>query len=62
MKCKCLRDYRDGNVDFKANEIYEFVTIPTSSRFPPVYRIYNGKLGQKAFTYSEFKTYFRRVA
>jgi hypothetical protein len=62
MKCKCLRDYRDGNVDFKANEEYEFIAVPTSGLFPPVYKIHNGRFGQKAFTHSEFKTYFRRVA
>lgn len=62
MKCKCIKDYGEGNVDFKANEVYEYITVPTSSQFPPVYEIYNGKLRQKIFSHAEFKTYFRRAA
>jgi len=62
MKCKCLKEYRDDRVHFKANEIYEYKSVPTSSRFPPVYKIYNGNLGQKVLTYAEFNSFFRRVA
>ena len=62
MKCKCLKDYRDGRIHFKADEIYEYKAVPTSSRYPPVYRIYNGNYGQKVFSYNEFKSFFRRVA
>ena len=61
MKCKCIKDYSDGNIDFKADEVYVYNTVPTSSQFPPVYEIYNGKLRQKIFSNAEFKTYFRRV-
>ena len=62
MKCKCIKDYRDRNVDFKANEVYEYISVPTSSRFPPVYKIHNGKIGQISITHNEFKKHFRRVA
>jgi len=62
MKCKCIKDYRDDNVDFKANEVYDYISVPTSGRFPPVYKIYNGKIGQTSVTHTEFKTHFRRVA
>jgi hypothetical protein len=62
MKCRCFKDYRDGKIHFKANEIYEYNTVPTSSRFPPVYVIYNGNFGRKVLTYAEFKSLFRRVA
>ena len=61
MKCKCIKDYSDRNVDFKANEVYEYITVPTSSQFPPVYEIYDGKLRQKIFSNDEFKIYFRRT-
>ena len=62
MKCKCIKDYRDSSVHFLENEIYEYRSVPTSSRFPPVYRIYNGHLGQKVLSYTEFQSFFRRVA
>ena len=62
MICRCIKDYRDSNVYFKANEKYEFITVPTSSRYPPVYKIYNGKRGHKNFSYIEFNTYFRMTA
>ena len=62
MKCKCVKDYRDGRIHFKENEIYECKSVPTSSLFPPVYKIYNGNFGQKVLTYVEFKSFFRRVA
>jgi hypothetical protein len=55
------RLHSDGNVDFKANEVYEYITVPTSNQFLPVYEIYNGKLRQKIFSNAEFKTYFRRA-
>jgi hypothetical protein len=59
MKCRCIKEYRDRNVDFKVNEIYECFTVTTSSQYPPVYKIYNGSHGQKIFDHIEFKTYFR---
>ncbi len=61
MKCKCIKDYSDSNIDFKADEVYVYDTVPTSSRFPPVYEIYDGKLRQKIFSQAEFYTYFRRI-
>jgi hypothetical protein len=62
MKCRCIKDYRDSNVNFKVNEIYEFITVTTSSQYPPLYKIYNGKRAQKIFNHIEFKTYFRMAA
>ncbi len=59
MKCRCIKDYKDGNVDFRVNEIYEFFTVSTSSQYPPVYKIYNGSHGQKIFDHKEFKNHFR---
>lgn len=62
MKCRCIKDYRDRNVSFKVNEIYEFFSVITSSQYPPIYKIHNGSRGQKVFDHLEFKTYFRITA
>jgi hypothetical protein len=62
MKCRCIKNYNNGHVNFKLNELYEYVTIPTSFRYPPVYKIFNGMRNYKNFTYSEFNEYFTTAA
>ncbi len=62
MKCRCIKNYNDGNVNFKINELYEYMTMPTSLRYPVVYMIYNGTHKYKSFTYTEFNEYFRMAA
>jgi hypothetical protein len=62
MKCRCIKNYNDGFVNFKKNELYEYMIIPTSFRYPVVYKIFNSTYKYKNFTYSEFNEYFRSAA
>jgi hypothetical protein len=62
MKCICIKNYNDGQVNFKINELYEYITIPTSFKYPAVYRIFNGTYKFRNFTFSEFHEYFRNAA
>ena len=62
MKCRCIKNYYDGYVNFKINELYEYMTMPTSLRYPVVYMIYNGTHKYKSFTYTEFNQYFKKAA
>ncbi len=62
MKCRCIKNYNDGQVNFKLNELYEYMIMPTSFRYPVVYMIFNGTHKYKNLTYSEFNEYFSRAA
>jgi len=62
MKCICIKSYNDGYVNFKINESYDYISVPASFKYPPVYSIFNGMHNHKNFTYSEFNEYFKRAA
>ncbi len=57
-KCICKKNYKNSQIEFLLNSVYDYAIIPVTFWYPQIVRIYTDSFSFVNMPHNEFKKYF----